>query len=258
MRCAVAVIAIIGLSASAMAQSPPSAASGSPTLPSIGLPLPPIGLPLPPIGLPLPPIGLPPVSDTRPQVFDDHVSRDAENRPSQSGSSEFRSAPSLIFFVPAYGWGYPYPGQIASPPSSSPDTSPNDRKPERLTGNLRLDMKPDGAVQVFVDGYYVGTRDDFNGELELDAGTHTIEIRAHGYETLTFDVKITPGRSITYRGELKSADDKPEPDGTRASVTPAGPTTFYYIPGCYLGNVPPKDVKLPATCDVSRLITRKP
>ena len=28
---------------------------------------------------------------------------------------------------------------------------------------------------------------------------------------------------------------------------PSGDRTLYMIPGCYVGNVPPKDVKLPQT-----------
>jgi PEGA domain-containing protein len=130
-------------------------------------------------------------------------------------------------------------------------------------------VQPRGVLQVYVDGYYVGIPDDFNGELELAAGPHRIELRAPGYETLTFDVQIAPQRSVTYRGALKPADAKPAPDFTNPQepdttgvapqpVTPPTPTTFYVIPGCYFGNVAPKDVALPATCDLSLLVTYRP
>jgi hypothetical protein len=33
------------------------------------------------------------------------------------------------------------------------------------------------------------------------------------------------------------------------------PATFYLIPGCYMGNVPPRDANLPATCDISRAVS---
>jgi hypothetical protein len=33
---------------------------------------------------------------------------------------------------------------------------------------------------------------------------------------------------------------------------PVAHKTFYIIPGCYLGDVPPKDASLPSTCDVSK------
>jgi hypothetical protein len=73
------------------------------------------------------------------------------------------------------------------------------------TGNLRLKIKPREA-QVFVDGYYVGVIDSFDGifqRLGLDAGGHRVEIRAEGYEPLQFEVLITPGETVTYKGELK-------------------------------------------------------
>jgi hypothetical protein len=71
-------------------------------------------------------------------------------------------------------------------------------------GSLRLKVKPVDA-SVYADGYYVGVVDDFDGifqRLHLEAGPHRIEIRAPQYETLTFDVQITPDKTTTYRGEL--------------------------------------------------------
>lgn len=72
-------------------------------------------------------------------------------------------------------------------------------------GKLRLKINPRQA-EVFVDGYFVGVVDDFDGlfqRLHLDTGAHRIEIRAAGYETLTFDVRITPDHTTTYQGEMK-------------------------------------------------------
>jgi hypothetical protein len=71
--------------------------------------------------------------------------------------------------------------------------------------SLRLKIKPRDA-QVFVDGQYVGIVDEFDGvfhHLKSDAGMHHVEIRAPGYETLTFDVRLDPDHSTTYTGELK-------------------------------------------------------
>ena len=40
---------------------------------------------------------------------------------------------------------------------------------------------------------------------------------------------------------------------------PTGDRTLYVIPGCYVGNVPPKDVaRLPANCDVTKVTTYVP
>jgi hypothetical protein len=47
--------------------------------------------------------------------------------------------------------------------------------------------------------------DDFDGmfqKLGIDAGGHRVEIRAPGHETISFDVLITPGETVTYKGEL--------------------------------------------------------
>ncbi|HYM24192.1 MAG TPA: PEGA domain-containing protein [Vicinamibacterales bacterium] len=70
---------------------------------------------------------------------------------------------------------------------------------------LRLKIKPSGA-EVFVDGYFVGHVDDFDGvfqKLRLESGAHRIEIRAAGYETLDIDVRLTSGNKTVYTGELK-------------------------------------------------------
>ena len=75
----------------------------------------------------------------------------------------------------------------------------------RLTGALRLNVKP-GHAQVFVDGYFVGSVDDFDSTLQrlrLEEGPHKIEIQAAGYEPLIFHVRIRIGDTITYRGELR-------------------------------------------------------
>jgi hypothetical protein len=72
-------------------------------------------------------------------------------------------------------------------------------------GSLRLKLKPREA-QVFVDGYFVGVVDSFDGmfqKLQLDGGGHQVEVKAEGYEPLQFDVLITPGETVTYKGEMK-------------------------------------------------------
>ena len=73
------------------------------------------------------------------------------------------------------------------------------------TGEVRLQVRPRQA-EVYVDGYYAGRVDDFDGfvqSLTLEEGPYTIEIVAPGYEPLTFNVRIQPGRKITYRGDLR-------------------------------------------------------
>lgn len=77
--------------------------------------------------------------------------------------------------------------------------------PIRPYGGVRLDL-PQRHAEVYVDGYLVGTVDDFDGvfqQLHLEAGPHRIEIRAPGFEQIAFDVKATPGRTITYRETMR-------------------------------------------------------
>ena len=93
-----------------------------------------------------------------------------------------------------YGGGYGYQGGYGGGSYS-----------RSATGSLRLKIKPRDA-QVYVDGYFVGTVDEFDGmfqKLGIDAGGHRIELRADGYEPTEFEVLITPGETVTYRGELK-------------------------------------------------------
>jgi hypothetical protein len=94
---------------------------------------------------------------------------------------------------PAYGYGYgygygaPYVVDLGGP-----------------TGGLRLKVDPKDA-EVFVDGYYAGIVDDFDGVLQhltLAAGPHHIEVRAPGYRSLEFDVMTEPHQTITIRDAL--------------------------------------------------------
>ena len=98
------------------------------------------------------------------------------------------------YYDPWYG-GYP-----ADPQGGGGYTTASNDE-----GKLRLKIRPREA-EVYVDGYYVGQVDDFDGifqRLHLDSGPHRIEVRAPGYESLSFEVRITPDHTTTYQGELK-------------------------------------------------------
>ncbi len=76
---------------------------------------------------------------------------------------------------------------------------------ESTTGSIRLKVVPKEA-EVYVDGTFYGQVDRYNGtfqHLDLKAGTHTIEIKANGYEPLKVPIRVLPGKTITYSGELK-------------------------------------------------------
>ena len=76
--------------------------------------------------------------------------------------------------------------------------------PEVGSGGVRLEVQP-AFAQIFVDGEYMGTVEDFHSAtgLLIAAGGHRVEFRAPGYEPLVVDVRIAAGRWITYRGTLK-------------------------------------------------------
>jgi hypothetical protein len=72
-------------------------------------------------------------------------------------------------------------------------------------GEVRIDVRQRDA-QVYVDGYYAGTVDDFDGtfqSLRLESGTYHIEVVLDGYEPLEFDVRLNPDQKITYRGDMR-------------------------------------------------------
>jgi hypothetical protein len=72
-------------------------------------------------------------------------------------------------------------------------------------GAVRLKVKPSQA-EVLVDGYYVGVVDEFDNpfqQLQLESGPHRIEVRHDGYEPAMFEVRIVPGKTTTYKAELK-------------------------------------------------------
>lgn len=109
-----------------------------------------------------------------------------------------------------YGWGYPYYGYY--PGYAYPGYGYGGAYVEPGAGGggyggVRIDV-PQKDAEVYVDGYFAGTVDDFNGrmqQLELDPGPHHLELRAPGFETVSFDVNVEPGRTITYRSALRPA-----------------------------------------------------
>lgn len=76
-------------------------------------------------------------------------------------------------------------------------------------GDVRLEVTPKDA-KVYVDGYYVGSVDDFDGRLQrltVSAGPHHIVIQANGYEQLEVDLYVQPRQTLTYRGALKKSSE---------------------------------------------------
>ena len=75
--------------------------------------------------------------------------------------------------------------------------------PGRYYGGVRITGLPRNA-EVFADGYYVGLVNDFDGifqHVNLEAGSHHIEIDLCQAEPIAFDVYVRPGETTTFRGD---------------------------------------------------------
>jgi hypothetical protein len=128
--------------------------------------------------------------------------------------------------------------------------APSYRAPEMPKGHVSIDVLPTSA-QVFVDGEYVGMSYELGGGFTLEAGPHRLEFRADDHEPVALDTRIEAGRAITFEGTLvrRNAQPEPQPLPTRVPAT----MTIYFLPRCYMGNVPPIAARLPAGCDISEM-----
>jgi hypothetical protein len=125
-------------------------------------------------------------------------------RPGYFGSyvygSPFYAYGYPAYGYPAYGYGYGYPAYGYAPYGYGYGGYSG-----RPYGGVRIDL-PQRDAEVYVDGYFVGVVDNFDGAFQqanIEAGPHRIEIRAPGFETIVFDVNVEPGRTITYRASMR-------------------------------------------------------
>ena len=107
------------------------------------------------------------------------------------------------------------------------------------TGAVRLQVTPRQA-QVYVNGYFVGTVDDFDGvfqRLRLPVGGHEIAVHLEGFRTLRQTIYAQPGSTMSIRAALAplqpgeagdplpvpSPKPGPAPDGGYATAAPEQP-----------------------------------
>jgi hypothetical protein len=118
---------------------------------------------------------------------------------------------------PYYPYYQPYPSypfyrSYPSYPSSW--YSPDDRDPYGPITSLQLRVTPWDA-EVFLDGFYAGTVDDFDGSderLQVDPGNHTVEVFRPGHRTLTQKIYLQPGQTFTLAAVLEAlAQGEAEP-----------------------------------------------
>jgi hypothetical protein len=112
------------------------------------------------------------------------------------------------------GFGY-YPGYYYSPYYSPAyyQFGPFGARYD-LSGSMRLQVEPE-ETEVFVDGYYAGRVDEFDGvfqRLHLEPGDHDIELFLAGHRTFTQRLYLQPGRTFRIRHTMQPlGPGDPEP-----------------------------------------------
>ena len=77
-------------------------------------------------------------------------------------------------------------------------------QPGTASGSVSFEITPSTA-EVYIDGKYVGRVSDLGPTtqpLALTPGRHKVEIRAAGYQTLSFDADVVAGQVVPYRGTM--------------------------------------------------------
>ncbi|HEY7289234.1 MAG TPA: PEGA domain-containing protein [Vicinamibacterales bacterium] len=111
---------------------------------------------------------------------------------------------AAAYASPAGQFGYPHPNMAA------PDAS------------LRLEVKPKQA-EVYVDGYYAGVVDDFDGafqRLRLPIGEHEVVIYLDGYRAIHKKLYLTPDVTIHIKEDMAKLEAGEEPEGRPQPVAP--------------------------------------
>ena len=108
----------------------------------------------------------------------------------------------------SYPQQQPYPQQQSYPSGEQPQAQQNNSmvaQPGTAAGGISFDISPATAA-VVIDGTYVGRVSDLGPTTQpmgLKPGRHHIEIRAPGYETVTFDADIVAGQVLPYKGQMQ-------------------------------------------------------
>jgi hypothetical protein len=142
---------------------------------------------------------------------------------------------SPFWYDPWYG-AYQYPwGPYPYPPYRVYQADPG--------ASLRLEVKPKEA-EVYVDGYYAGIVDDFDGtfqRLSVTPGEHDITLFLDGYRTVHQQVRVAPRKTfnVKYAMEQLAAGEQPEPRPQPPAPPPGAQT------GGRPGEMPPPTAEQP-------------
>lgn len=147
--------------------------------------------------------------------------------------SPYRTYVGLSF---GWGWGYPYSffAGYGYPygwhPYGWPAYNYEYFVAEQNMSAVRIMAKPRQA-EVYVDGYYVGLVDDYDGlyqRLRLEAGEHELQLYLDGYRSVRQKLYFTPGATLKVQyvleplGPGEAPEPRPEPTPRPAPAPPAG------------------------------------
>lgn len=96
---------------------------------------------------------------------------------------------------------------------------------------LRFQVTPENT-EIFLDGYYVGTVDDFDGvfqRLHVAPGEHDIELYVNGYRSVRQKILVQPGATFRVRYTMEALKPGETPDPR--PVAPAAPPSVERRPG---------------------------
>lgn len=131
--------------------------------------------------------------------------------------------PRYYYYGPHWGWGwswwwddyywYGYPGPYYRSPW-------RDRYYDRYgtAGALDIDVSP-GKTEVWIDGRYTGTADDFDGfpqYLWLDRGTYDVVLFREGYKTIARQITVRAGQVVSLGDRMQPGEStRPEDLATK-------------------------------------------
>jgi hypothetical protein len=97
---------------------------------------------------------------------------------------------------------------------------------------VRLQVQPGEAedAAVYVDGFYAGIVDDFNGvfqSLPLTPGGHTVILYLDGYRTVRHNFYLSPGSSFTLRATMERLPAGKNSEPPELAALPAPPAGSY-------------------------------
>ena len=147
--------------------------------------------------------------------------------------------PALGYYGGYAGWysgwygGYPYYY------AQYPYPYPAYRYYRDYSSSARIQVQPRSA-EVFIDGYFVGTVDDFDGwlqRLNVAPGEHELTIYLKGHRTFRQNVLFRPGATLRIEHVMQPLapgdpeEARPAPSGTRPQPRPyGGPSRDDYPP----------------------------